>query len=686
MRNLLDRLLGAFLEYTQSPCGFVGEVHPTPEAGPRFQVLTSSPPDWMETLHEVSLDEPSRAQTTTGLRPLLATALATGQPVSWNRLESPDDAPLGPGTPPLDSLWLLPIQSADELIGLMGIANPLGLPDANSLPLLPSALQTGALLLMAWRHEPAQRVQEETDRARQLLLEQLKQALTSVEDALWDWRVPTQEIYFSRRFLEMLGYDDGELAPTLSTWRSICHPEDLAAAEQHIVAHLKGLVPTFEFTYRTRRKSGEWAWVLTRARVVARDEQGRAVRVMGTDVDITARKESEARLSALIRTIPDILFRIRVDGTLIDWHDGTPAPKSLPLEEILGRKLSELPLPPSFIELTLSNVHRVIREGNLAVYEYELERMEQGVQRYEARVVRSGPDEAVCIVRNITERKLVEERQTQLVRAEKLASLGQLAAGIAHEINNPVGYVTSNLQTLDRQLSELRPLLELQRELLAGESAEERVLSAELLARLRALWKQVDVENLITEMPEIIQESLTGARRIKEIVQSLRSFSREDEGTPQIVDLNTELESTLRMVWNELKYKCEVKRDFGELPSVTCYPTQINQVFTNLLVNAAQAIETRGVIRIRTSPRQHEVVVEISDTGKGMSRETLARLFTPFFTTKPRGQGTGLGLSISRDIVTRHGGRIDVQSEPGRGTTFTVYLPFDGLSLTTPTG
>jgi signal transduction histidine kinase len=192
---------------------------------------------------------------------------------------------------------------------------------------------------------------------------------------------------------------------------------------------------------------------------------------------------------------------------------------------------------------------------------------------------------------------------------------------------------------------------------------------------MRQLWEQGDLNELLSDMPELIQESLTGTKRIREIAHSLRNFAREDDGKPQSVDLNEELESTLRMVRNELKYKCEVRREFGQLPRITGFPTQLVQVFTNLLLNAAQSMEARGEIHIRTWMEDEEAVVEISDTGKGMTEETLSKIFTPFFTTKPRGQGTGLGLSISRDIITRHGGRIEVRSEPGRGSTFTLYLP-----------
>ncbi len=270
------------------------------------------------------------------------------------------------------------------------------------------------------------------------------------------------------------------------------------------------------------------------------------------------------------------------------------------------------------------------------------------------------------------EREL-EARQAQLIQTEKMASLGQMAAGIAHEISSPVGFVMSNLGTLSHYVSALMPLLHLQREMLSA--PDDAAGRSELLARMRELWRQEDVDTLLVDTPELLQETLWGAQRIKELVQSLRLFSREDSGEPQLADLNAELETTLKVVWNELKYKCEVRRDFEPLPLIRCHPTQLSQVFTNLLLNACQAIESMGRIDIRTRHEGDEVVVRISDTGQGMTPETLARLATPFFTTKPRGQGTGLGLSISYSIIARHNGRIEVQSQPGQGTTFTLRLP-----------
>jgi PAS domain S-box-containing protein len=660
-RRLLEPFLRLLLEHTGSGSGFLGEVISAPGAPRRLLVLAGNLPD--------------------GLQSLVDTALSTGQPVSSSRFQERSPAALEPAP----SMLLLPLWSGADLVGLVGLAHPHAHEETGLLPELQPLLTVGVSLLAGWRHEQQRRANETEHLLQQEELGHLKQVLASVEEALWDWNLRTRELRVSRRWLELLGYAPGELEPSIAMWQSLCHPEDLPEVKQLIAAHLEGYTPWCEFAYRARTKAGTWVWILTRGRVVARDDKGLPVRMVGADVDITARKDSEERLRALFRAIPDLLFRIRADGTFIDWNDGSPEPTTLPPEAFMGKKIQNLPMPRSFIDLTLNNVHRVIRGGNLAVYEYDLDIPSRGTQRYEARAVRSGPDEAVCIVRNITDRKLMEERQGQLIRAEKLASLGQLAAGIAHEINNPVSYVSSNLRMLEKYISGLLPLLELQRALLEESAGTQQGLSAEHLSRLRERWNQADVDNLLADLPEVIQESLTGTRRITEIVQSLRSFSREDSGTPQAVDLNTELESTLRMVWNELKYKCELVRDFEPLPPVTCHPTQIAQVFTNLLVNAAQAIENFGEVRIRTRHQASEAVVEISDTGKGMSEETLSKLFTPFFTTKPRGQGTGLGLSISRDIIHRHGGRIEVRSVPGKGSTFIVYLPIAGAVLRRPT-
>jgi two-component system, NtrC family, sensor kinase len=270
----------------------------------------------------------------------------------------------------------------------------------------------------------------------------------------------------------------------------------------------------------------------------------------------------------------------------------------------------------------------------------------------------------------MAERKHLEG---QLVQSEKLASIGQLAAGVAHEINNPIGYIFSNFGTLEDYLGKLFEMLA------AYEAAEGNVGPPEAAARLRRLREEVELEFLKEDIPVLMRESRQGIVRVRQIVQDLKDFSRVDSSQDfQPADLHHGIDSTLNVVANEVKYKADVVKEYGVLPDVVCLPSQINQVVMNLVVNAAQAMgETRGRIVIRTGvAADHETVwLEVADTGSGIPPDTLKRIFEPFFTTKPVGKGTGLGLSLSYGIVQKHHGRIDVDSVPGQGTTFRVTLP-----------
>jgi two-component system, NtrC family, sensor kinase len=264
----------------------------------------------------------------------------------------------------------------------------------------------------------------------------------------------------------------------------------------------------------------------------------------------------------------------------------------------------------------------------------------------------------------------LQQAQDQLLQVEKMASIGQLASGVAHEINNPIGYVYSNLGTLDKYLDGILDLLE------RYARAEAHIGDAATLAALREAKAAADIDFVKRDLVALLAESREGITRVKKIVQDLKNFSRtaSDEAWQQ-ADLHAGLESTLNIVWNELKYKADVVRSFGTLPPVECRPSQLNQVFMNLLVNAAQAIRDRGTIRIATGTEGDRAWVEIADDGQGIRPEHLSRVFDPFFTTKAVGQGTGLGLSLSYRIVDEHHGRIEVASEPGAGTRFRVWLP-----------
>ncbi len=258
----------------------------------------------------------------------------------------------------------------------------------------------------------------------------------------------------------------------------------------------------------------------------------------------------------------------------------------------------------------------------------------------------------------------LERTQGQLLQSEKMAAVGQLAAGVAHEINNPIGFISSNLNSLEKYLQQLFAVIQAYEQ--AGPAPNEAVQAA------RA---QSDIEFLRQDIPELLRESSEGLARVKTIVSGLRDFSRADDGQWLEADLNHGLESALSMVWNEVKYKAEVVRDLGPLPQVPCIAAQLNQVFVNLLVNAAQAIDGKGIITLRSRAQGDEVWLEIADNGRGMSAEVQKRIFEPFYTTKAVGKGTGLGLSISWEIVSRHHGRIEVQSAPGAGSCFRITLP-----------
>ncbi len=260
--------------------------------------------------------------------------------------------------------------------------------------------------------------------------------------------------------------------------------------------------------------------------------------------------------------------------------------------------------------------------------------------------------------------------QSSMLQREKMASIGQLAAGVAHEINNPMGFISSNLCTLDKYINRFSDYINAQTE------AVESFKSAEVSERLKEMRNKLKLDYILKDIRPLIEESEEGAERVKKIVQNLRTFSRVDESECKSVDIHECIESTLNIVWNELKYKTTVIKDYGKLPLIRCYPQQLNQVFMNLLVNAAQAIENQGEIKIKTWRDGGTVNISISDTGCGIPQDKINRVFEPFFTTKEVGKGTGLGLSISYDIVKKHNGEITVESEVGKGTSFTVMIPF----------
>lgn len=262
----------------------------------------------------------------------------------------------------------------------------------------------------------------------------------------------------------------------------------------------------------------------------------------------------------------------------------------------------------------------------------------------------------------------LESAHTQLLQSEKMAAIGQLAAGVAHEINNPIGFVNSNLGALGKYINNMFEVID------AYEGASSGIQPTGLAAIAQAR-QQADFDYLREDIPGLLNESQDGLLRVKRIVQDLKDFSRVDESVWQYANLEQGMDSTLNVVANEVKYKATVVKEYAGLPDIECIPSQLNQVFMNMLMNAVQAIDEVGTITIRSGGSADEVWIEVEDTGKGISPEHLSRIFDPFFTTKPVGKGTGLGLALAYGIVNKHNGRIEVRSELGKGSAFRISLP-----------
>ncbi|MFZ2161010.1 MAG: PAS domain S-box protein [Sideroxyarcus sp.] len=411
-----------------------------------------------------------------------------------------------------------------------------------------------------------------------------------------------------------------------------------------------------------------------------------------------ALRASEEKFSAIFSMTPDPMALTRLhNGVLLEISHSYAEFFGFERAEMLGRSTL-----PNDLGLWLDAAHReqwrklLERDGEVLGFETPLRRKYGTVVTVliSGKIVDIGNERCVIVdLRDITQRKQMEEllrrekaeqailigkleeAQSQLLQSEKLAAIGQLAAGVAHEINNPMGFIRSNLSRLGDYSGSLLNIIN------AYESADpllqEHPQINEHIAQTR---RDADLAFLKEDMPNLIAESLDGADRVRRIVQDLRDFSRIDAAEWQHFDIHAGLESTINVVWNEIKYKAELVRDYGEVPLVECIPSRLNQVFMNMLVNASQAIADRGKIMISTRRQNNEVEIAFTDTGQGISPDVLPKIFDPFFTTKPVGKGTGLGLSVSYGIIRDHGGNIEVVSELGLGTTFTIRLPVSRAS------
>ena len=501
--------------------------------------------------------------------------------------------------------------------------------------------------------------------------------------------------YVNRKFCEVSGYTAEEaLGRKPSILKSGRHPKES-------YRHLWETITSgreWHGEFHNKRKDGTFYWESALITPIC-DQDGNLTRFLSIKEEITARKNSERQLmknqAELVLKHEQLteLFR-QVERGKREWEqtmdcvddmvamvdgEGRIRRCNRAFEKITGQ---------SYSRLLSSNWRTLLRDAGLDLDRLEGSKAElyhEPSRRW--LTLRTYPygdrGGTVIMLHDLTEVKLVSEQlavayqelketHSQLLQQEKMASIGQLAAGVAHEINNPMGFISSNLGTMGKYLERLEGFLELQ----SAGMAE--VATQELKAQIAEARRRFKIDYVLGDARSLLAESQDGAERVRTIVQNLKSFSRVDDARASYVDLNDCLDSTITIAWNELKYKTTLTRDYGELPPVKCLPQQVNQVFLNILVNAAHAIEKQGEITITTRRQGEEVTIAIRDTGSGIPEEIKTRIFEPFFTTKEVGKGTGLGLSISYDIIKKHKGSIEVESSPQDGTTFTITLPIEG--------
>lgn len=442
--------------------------------------------------------------------------------------------------------------------------------------------------------------------------------------------------------------------------------------------------------YKGDRYSGSWreAWVY-------KLPSGEVVAIYN---DITQRmrvenelKSSQELLSEITRQVPGVIYQFysRPNGEMGLHYVSERAEKIFGLKPDVTdffERFTEL-VVPEHKEAFLKSVQKAVKHVRQWGFEGTLQKPSGEYIVFSGHSTPSVRENEIVfngIILDITEQRKAEEEhrklQTQLLQSEKMASIGQLAAGVAHEINNPTGFVSSNLKTLNGYQEDLVALIKAYQSLvdfLKNPPESEKVTSLTLnkISEITELSEKIDIDFVLEDVQALVKECMEGTDRIKKIVIDLKDFSHPGEEEQQLADINKNIESTLNVIWNEIKYHVDVKKHLGQLPLVLCYPHQLNQVFMNLILNAAQAIQDRGEIIITTTNTHQNVMIEIQDTGSGIDKKHLAKIYEPFFTTKEVGKGTGLGLNVVYNIIQKHQGTIAVKSEVGKGTTFTLCLP-----------
>lgn len=447
--------------------------------------------------------------------------------------------------------------------------------------------------------------------------ERFKLALEGVEDGTWDWDIKTNEVVFSEKWANMLGFNFSEIDNKLEFWSEKVHPDDYENVIRVVNDHIAGKTDTYISEHRLKTKDGSYKWILDRGKIV-KDENGNPIRMVGTHQDINERKKLQIEL----KEVNDNLENLVAQRT----QDLNNANKLLQ-EEVLCRKNAEVKLSE------------------------KLKDLEEAYSK-------------------------LQKAQAAMVSQEKLASIGHLAAGITHEINNPLGFISSNLYMLELYNDDIHKYINNLNEYL------ERSSDNNLKKYMTELKAQYKIDHIMQDAVEIFEESKEGFRRVSQIIDKLLVFTRS-QNKKDTADINECILSTLAVAKSELKYVAEIRKDLQDVPLFKCNIGEINQVILNLVLNASHAVQETtlsdksklGIINIKTYSDNQKIFVEIADNGSGIPAENINRIFDPFFTTKASGKGTGLGLNIVYDIiVNRHKGDISVNSVPGN-TVFKIELP-----------
>ncbi len=418
---------------------------------------------------------------------------------------------------------------------------------------------------------------------------------------------------------------------------------------------------------------------------------------------------SKTHFESIISTANDAFISMDEEGSIAGWNPAAERIFGWPTQEVIGKPMAQTIIPLQYREAHLKGLSRFIGtgEGTVLGKTLDLSALHRDGHEFPIEITiwavrRDKKYQFNAFIRDVTQRQKAHEAlaerektlhsmfrnlqeahenlkmtQHQLVQSEKLASIGQLAAGVAHEINNPVGFINNNMEILEQYIAGYTKIARLAGQIKESVDRGDLAKAKTTAGELAALEKEINLDYVLGDTTNLLRHNRAGIERIQKIVMDLRTFAREDKDEMERVKIEEVIEGILTIVQSEIKYKAKLEKNYGDTPPVECNPQRLGQVFLNLIVNALHAIEGTGTIEIKTYTQDRFVRVDVRDTGKGIEEQNLGKVFDPFFTTKPVGQGTGLGLSVSHEIVKKHGGEMAVRSKVGEGTTFTVSLPIN---------